>query len=146
MEQLRKRYGALDPVEGTSEMDLENVERQLDVKLPDDFKEIARFYSGGLLDGISHFPITDETEPNITGETLKLRQQTGLPHKYVVLAEPPSSLIVMDTAGPPAVLWVDATDAEYLGKRALATPPDQWTTYREFFEALLDEEEEERGL
>ncbi|WP_424236963.1 SMI1/KNR4 family protein [Bhargavaea ginsengi] len=146
MEQLIKRYRALYPLEGTSGIELKNIENNLDIKLPDDFKEIAQFYSGGLLGGISHFSISDEDDPTIAGETLRLRQQIGLPRKYVVLAEPPSSLIVMDTAGTPAVIWVDATDAEHLGKRALAIPPDEWATYRDFFEALLDEEEEEREV
>jgi hypothetical protein len=146
MEQLTKRYRALYPLEGTSAIELKIIENKLDIKLPDDFKEIAQFYSGGLLGGISHFSISDEADPTITGETLRLRQQIGLLHKYVVLAEPPSSLIVMDTAGTPAVLWVDATDAEHLGKRALATPPDEWASYRDFFESLLDEEEEEREV
>ncbi|MGM9922213.1 MAG: SMI1/KNR4 family protein [Bhargavaea sp.] len=146
MEQLRKRYAALYPVEGARKIELENVERQLNIKLPDDFRNIARFYSGGLLGGISHFSISDKATPNITGETLRLRQQIDLPHEYVVLAEPPSSLIIMNTAGTPALIWTDASDADNLGKRVFATPPDEWTTYWDFFEALLDEEEEERGL
>lgn len=146
MEQLIKRYRTLYPLEGTSGIKLMNIENKLDMKLHDDFKEIAQFYSGGLLGGISHFSISDKAEPNITRETLRLRQQSDLPHEYVVLAEPPSSLIVMNTAGTPAVLWVDATDAEHLGKRALVTPPDEWATYRDFFESLLDEEEEERDV
>ena len=61
-----------------------------------------------------------------------------------MLAEPPEILIVMDTAGTPEVIWLDAMDVNNLADRALASPPDVWETYGEFFEELLTDEDEER--
>ncbi|EMR06532.1 hypothetical protein C772_01427 [Bhargavaea cecembensis DSE10] len=141
MQQLKPRYTKLYPNEGTIRRKLEETERVLGIWFPVTFMETSSFYSGGLLGGISHFSIPDDREPNIKGETLRLRESIGLPSRFVVLAEPPGSLIVMDTTGTPEVIWLDATDVNNLADRALASPPDVWETYGEFFEELLAEEE-----
>lgn len=144
MDQLKRRYTTHYPGEGTTEKQLDEIEKALGIRLPKSFREISAFYSGGLLGGISHFAIPDDWEPNIKQETLRLRESTGLPSRFVVLAEPPESLIIMDTSGNPEVIWMDAADAANWADRALASPVDAWETYGAFFEELLAEEEEER--
>ncbi|KZE38945.1 hypothetical protein AV656_08580 [Bhargavaea cecembensis] len=144
MDPLKQRYINLYPDEGTSDRELEEIEKTLNIRLPITFREISAYYNGGLLGGISHFSIPDDRKPNVKDETLRLRKTVGLPSRFVVLAEPPESLIVMDTSGTPEVIWLDAMDVTNLAGRTFTSPPDVWETYGEFFETLLAEEEEER--
>lgn len=140
IDELRNRYIALfglEPAEG-SKVGL--TESGLDVRLPEDFKRVSEFYSGGTLGGISHYSLG-----TILRETTRLRNAVGLPHSFVMLAEPPASLIVMNTASSsPAVIWCDAVDVSRLSTLQNMHDPQTWNSYLEFFEFLLDTEEEER--
>lgn len=144
---LRERYIALFGEEGAGDA-IRRIEDRLGVGLPSDFKDVAKFYSGGLLGGISHNAIACEgNATTIVGETERLRQATRVPERFVVLAEPPESLIVLDTqppAGKPAVIWLDAIDVTRLETASFLSPPDSWQSYADFFSTLLDDEEEER--
>lgn len=141
---LRKRYIAEFGDEPCSNQVLSDVESALNVKLPEDFKQISSFYSGGYLGGISHHEIAcigDAT--NIVRETLRLRDSIGLDTNYIVIAEPAESLIVLNTTGRPAVIWCDAVEAKNINSQEFINLPDTWESYNEFFEYLLDEEEDE---
>lgn len=46
IEDLKKRFEKLYPIEGLGEGRINKIETVLGVKLPDDFKGIAGFYSG----------------------------------------------------------------------------------------------------
>jgi hypothetical protein len=141
--ELKQRYVELFSNEGVDTQTLVNIQKRLDVLFPIDFIEIAKFYSGGILGGISHFSIA-MTGPadNIVNETIRLRSSTGLPSRYVVIAEPPESLIVLDTFanGGPSVIWLDSTDIGNIKKGNSLSSPTLWKTYSEFFEYLINEE------
>jgi hypothetical protein len=128
---------------------LQELERSLGVILPNDFKEIAAFYSGGIVGGISHNAIaTSGPATNIFEETVRLRQALNLPRSLVVLAEPAESLIIMDTSaseGSPAVMWIDASDARDLAGLEGLHDPQLWRSYTDFFDFLLVREVEERA-
>jgi len=141
---LKNRYEDLHPNEGCSSDDIEKIENSLDVHLPESFREIALFFRGGSLGGISHFSFIDEVTPNIIQETLRLRDSVNLPHEFIVLAEPPESLIAMDTVHSPSVIWFSAVEVANLPQKEFASPPDEWETYADFFGEFLTEEEEER--
>lgn len=117
--------------------------------LPADFKEIASFYSGGIVGGISlHAFAATGPADNIVDETRRIRAAVGLPMSMVVLAEPAASLIVLDTKQQPgssAVIWLDATDVRRLNDLQSLNNPQVWSSYAEFFGFLLDREMEERG-
>jgi hypothetical protein len=102
-----------------------------------------------MLGGISHHAIARSSPAtNVVEETARLRNAIDLPRSVIVLAEPPESLIVMDTAaskGSPAVMWIDANDATRLGSLQSLHQPQVWTSYAGFFEFLLGREEEERA-
>jgi hypothetical protein len=136
-------------LETTEESELDFMQKELRVRFPDDFKEVSSFYSGGMLGGISHNAIVGRGPvTNITDETKRLREAVGLPHWFVVLAEPPESLIVMNTntaTSSPAVIWCDAIDVSRLGKLLGMHNPQTWASYAEFFEFLLDNEDTERA-
>lgn len=125
------------------------VEATLKVVLPDDLKAVAAFYSGGYLGGISHYAIAARgPADNVVDETQRLRTAIGLPTPYIVLAEPPASLIVLETGGnsadPTPVTWLSATDAARLASgEPFLSAPDVYPSYGAFFFALLEREAEE---
>lgn len=146
---LFNRYVALFGSEPTSADEITRIEEILGVLLPRDFKEVSSFYSGGILGGISHHAISNGGPPsNIVDETQRLRAAIGLPRCFVVLAEPPASLIVLNTNvsdSAPAVIWCDAFDVCHLGNPNELHSPHIWPSYASFFGFLLDIEEEERN-
>ncbi|MEE4688327.1 SMI1/KNR4 family protein [Pseudomonas alliivorans] len=138
---LKKRYVNFYEAEAVSVEELKSVEIRLGVKLPDDFNEISKFYNGGLLGGISHNEISSSgSATNIVDETIRLRNAISLDQNYIVLAEPPGSLIVLNISGVPAVIWCDAVDAGNINFQSFANDPDVWESYSDFFEFLLDRE------
>ncbi|SDD97942.1 hypothetical protein SAMN04488126_102214 [Bhargavaea beijingensis] len=114
---------------------MDDIEKTLGIRLPETFRDICVFYSSGFLGGISHFAIPGDCEPYIKGETLRLRGSIGLPSRFIVLAEPLESLIVLDTA---------ETQCGELGRLSARFPADARERYGAFFEELLAEEEKER--
>lgn len=147
--ELRSRYLALFGHEPVKPAALESIEGRLQVRLPSDFKEISSFYSGGILGGIAHYAIDNGGDcDNVVDETLRIRATAGIPHSMVIIAEPPESLIVLDTnsaTNHPAVIWCDAFDVGRLDHAASLSKPTIWPTYLDFFRYLLDCEEEERS-
>jgi hypothetical protein len=145
VEEIRERYIQLYPEDGVDEDVLRKIEKNLQLKLPSDFLDIAKFYSGGLLGGISCFAFAyKDIMPNIVDETLRLRNAIKLPTNFVVLAEPPNSIIVMNTENNPYVIWCDATDVERIGTMSFISKPDIWKTFFDFFTKLVEDEEQEQ--
>ena len=102
-----------------------------------------------MLGGVSHNAIdTSGPATNVVEETLRLRSAINLPQRFVVLSEPPNSLVVLDckcrATNAPTVIWCAAHDVERFGDLTAMSNPETWPTYAEFFSYLLDEEEEER--
>lgn len=145
VQELKQRYMQICNCDGIDGTILNKIEETLKLKLPEDFRGIASFYSGGLLGGISVFAVAYENiNPNIVDETIRLRKAIKLPMHYVVLAEPPESLIVMDVENTPSIIWCDATDAVRLNDKSFIKPPQTWSNYMEFFTTLVEDEEEEQ--
>jgi hypothetical protein len=142
---LITRYARLFGVEPAIAEELSTIEEELGVSLPSDFRSISTFYSGGILGGISHHAISCHgPATNIMAETQRLRASAELPHSCIVLAEPPGSLIVMNTncsVHSPAVIWCDGLDASLLPDVPEMHKPRVWSRYSEFFRFLLDREE-----
>ena len=144
---LKERYENIYSNEGIDSKQLDKIKRMLHVELPATFSEIATFFSGGYLGGISNYSFTNcDESTNIIDETLRLREAIQLPNRFIVLAEPPESLIVMDTEESPSVIWLDAKDVSKLENKSLLIKPDEWATYQEYFIELLEEDEAEQGL
>lgn len=139
---MKRRYEVLYPLDGIDNKELLEIERKLTIKLPESFCEIATFFSGGLLGDISNYSFTSvNNSPNIIDETIRLREAVNLPMRFIVLAEPPESLIVLDTKNIPAVIWFDAVDISRIEGKSFITKPDEWDSYADYFEELLEEEE-----
>ena len=152
MEKLRillKQYQDLlleDALEGCSNDDLHKVELNLDITLPDDFKEITLFCSIDYLGGIPNYQVVrDGNSLNLIDETLRIRNAIGLPHEYVFLAELDSSAILLNTIKPPHVIWVDSIAIGKLNQLE-SHEYDAWENYQDYFEYLLQEEMLERNF
>tara|TARA_B100001093_G_C26467392_1_gene859050 strand:+ start:240 stop:698 length:459 start_codon:yes stop_codon:yes gene_type:complete len=146
---LESKYIKFFEKDPTPTKNLDIIEKKLNIILPSDFKQISKFYRGGFLGGLSHNAIDfDGNENNLVGETVRLRTSIILPSRFIVLAEPAASLIVMETMNDETadskVIWLDATDVCKLDEIDTLNDPDIWNSYTSFFEYLLDEEEEER--
>lgn len=140
---LRERYIAEYGREACEANTISKIESVLEVELPEDFKKICEFYSGGLLGGISHHEISNTGDAtNLCDETLRLRKAISLDKEFVVIAEPPESLIVMKTTGDLTVIWCDALDARNISSQEFTGSPQLWETYADFFEYLLNEDDE----
>ncbi len=139
---IKQRYDLLFPDEVITPQVVTKIEQQLQLQLPDDFKEIALFFNGGLVGGISIFSYANH-HPNLIEETLRLRKDIQFPHSLVFLAEPAGSMIVLDTATTPSVIWCDSIDVYQLHDRSFQVAPDTWDTFSDFFAYLLTQEEQE---
>lgn len=138
---LRERYLEIAEPDGISVQELENIEYTLGVTLPDDFKQISQFFGGECLGAVENYSFVQGAWDNITDETKRLREAVKLPFRFVVLAEPPESVIVMDVEDKPSVIWCDLTDIYHLETKAYTGNPDVWESYSDFFAALLSDEE-----
>lgn len=139
--ELRKRYLRIEKEDGIGAQGLKTIEYALGLTLPDDFKQISGFFSGGCLGAVEHHSLTQGAWSNIIDETKRIREAVGLPSRFVVLAEPPESVIVMDTESKPSVIWCDVADIYHLETRAYTGTPDTWENYSDFFSELLSDEE-----
>jgi hypothetical protein len=147
---LHSRYAAWFGEEPADPEACDAIEQALGLVLPLDLRGISSFYCGGLLGGISHNAISERgPADNVVDETLRLRASVGLPHEFIVLAEPPESLIVLRATADPAVdnpvIWCSSVDVTRLAGMQLVADYDEWPSYSAFFGYLLDLEEEERG-
>ena len=141
---IKERYNLLFPDDSITLDTPTIIEQRLQVTLPDDFKEIASFFNGGLIGGISIFSYDQMMPTNIIEETLRLREGVQFPHSFLFLAEPAGSMIVLDTAKSPSVIWCDSIDVYSLHNGSFQIVPDIWNTFSDFFDYLLNQEEEER--
>lgn len=143
-EELKSRYLNYYPHDGVSEKDIKEIEAILGVKLPNDFSAIALFYSGGFIGGISVLSFSRrDSSQNIIDETIRLRDTIKLPERFIVLAEPPESLIVLDTENQPSIIWCDAVEVSRLKDMRFISKPDVWNSFSDFFAKLLKDEGEQ---
>lgn len=141
--ELRRRYLKVGKEDGINKQDLEYIENILELILPDDFKNISKFYNGGCLGIIDNYCFKRGEGNNIMEETRRLRDAINLPKNFIVLAEPPESIIVMDVVHKPSIIWCDATDVYNLQEKTFVSVPDVWQDYSDFFCKLLSDEEED---
>lgn len=140
--ELKKRYLIVAKECGVDNQAVENIENILGVTLPNDFKEIARFFNGGCLGVVDNYSFVQGSWDNIIDKTMRLRETVGLSKKFIILAEPPESIIVMNVVDKPSIIWCDAADIYNLETKFYTSNPDIWSDYSDFFnELLLDEEE-----
>lgn len=142
LQQQQESYSSFCGLHPVAAAEMDEIERMLGLRLPVDFKEITRFYSGDLLGTTEHHHISASgSENTIVAETLRIRKAVGLPTRFVVIAEPPESVIVMDASNS-EVIWCDACDIHNLAAGNKLHKPIVWQSYSDFFDSLLEEEKD----
>ena len=135
------------PPDPTPQEDFEVIEHELGVRLPTDLRRLGTVYAGGAVGGIPHYDFTlEHPEESVTQHTLRLRAAINLPDRYVVLSEPPASLVVLDTradaAGASRVIWLSQVDAQRLSTgEAFLAKSVIYPSYADFFAEMLAGEE-----
>jgi len=145
IETLKNRYVALNGARPIPDSVVAAVTSDLGLQPPPDFLEIGKFFDGSGINVIAlHSLAGNAPTMNPIHETLRLRKAIGLPPNWVVLGEPPESLLLMDCAAGGKVIWIDANDAKRIASQSFTTQPTAWDSFGEFFKYLLDEEEADR--
>jgi hypothetical protein len=145
-DELKRRFFELSGARPASTAFLERMQRELGITLPSAFTAVCAFYDGSGIDVVPMYSLSGGSPTfNPLFETRRLRDAIDLPARWLVLAEPPESLIVMECTEPGRVLWLDAGDAHRLAVEDFAHAPDSWNSFVEFFSAILAEEEDERN-
>lgn len=148
-----QRFRTLFPDDhGISADELNKIEDKLHLIFPWDFKEISSYYSGGMIGGISIFTFSaDQNDQyNILNKTNYYRNcDLHLPERYVSLVETEVSFIVLETHQDKnmntRVIYCSIEDVYNLANgNPLLYNPQIFPTFTDFFEYLLDQEEEER--
>lgn len=144
-ETRKKRYLALNQEQPSSHNFIDSIETQLGIQLPQDFREISNFFGGESINAMPLYSLAGNAPIlNPIHETLRLREAIGLPSNWVVLGEPPASLLLMDCAAGGKIIWIDDIDAERIGLQEFTSKPNTWSSFGEFFDYLMHEEEENR--
>ena len=144
MQKLQERFLLLQKSDGIMDTELDEIQKVLNVELPMDFRNIATFFSGGYLGGISNFTFSMvDGDFNLITQTMEFRKTVKLLNRFIVLAEPPESIIVMDTENSPSIIWCDAVEVDKLGRNEFIAQPDEWESYLDYFTQLVEDEEDE---
>ena len=141
MSEVQSRYEARAGSNPISPDFLRKLEEGLGVSLPASFVAVAAYFDGRGVDALPLHPLAD-IPGNALDETLRLRRAIDLPARFLVLGEPPESLLVLDCIDG-RVIWCDAGDAEGLGEGRFNLAPHVWTQFSDFLDFLLDEQDAE---
>jgi len=146
---LIKRYLEIAPFNQVSSETLVLIEKALNIVLPNDFKEITKYYSGNILGTIYFFNLELFGEFNIVEQTIFYRHKIKLPFRYLPLYEESDGFIIMETQDDPRkpspVIWCAVEDVYNLCEdKPLIYNPTIFPNFTDFFEYLLDQEEQER--
>ena len=140
IKELREIYLNQFPEDGLSEFEITEIENILGILLPNDFKEISKFFSGGSIGIINFYDFKRETSLNIIDETMRLRTVINLPKNYVVLAEEAESIVLLDLKNHPSVIWCDSVEITNIATREFANEPDYWENFSDLFSEMLADE------
>ncbi len=153
LEILKSRYQELFPEDiGVTYEELERIEAELNINLPKDFKEIASFYPGGMVGRQSIFTITSNLKDSygVTNRTKILRENIDLPYGILPLySEYGFIYINLDKESEHfgKVIYCSTEEAQSLYEKKIPENIYQsYSSFLEFFEFLLTEEEKERQL
>lgn len=143
---LKNRYVAMNGHRRISNDMLRSIQAELGLVLPLDFMQITEFYDGSGFNVLPLYSLAGNApKMNPVNETLRLRESVQLPSNWLVLGEPPESLLLMDCANGGKVLWLDAVDVARISSNSFNKEPETWDSFSDFFDYLLEEEEADRS-
>lgn len=148
---LKTHYESLFPEDkGVSQEELDSIEKKLEVTLPRDFRDIASFYSGGMIGGQSIYTITSDpnNEYGISNRTIVFREAINLPQKILPLYFE-YGFIYMDlddhSKNYKKVIYCATEEAQSLCESAYPQNVYRvYSSFTDFFEYLIEQEEKDR--
>ena len=161
IEQLKIRYFELlaDYALPMNLEQIKNVEERLGIILPNDFKEITKFFSGNPIGPFVPYNFFEFenifnnvvvlNRYNIVYQTLFLRERLNLPHRFIALLGNEVGFMCMETQDDPTkdtpVIYCDLEDMDQIIKeKPLKYEHDYFANFTDFFEWLIKKEEELR--
>jgi hypothetical protein len=147
-----KRYSNLYKGRALSEKSINLIEKKLKIILPNDFKEISKVFDAyEILGGHALYSFNPSVKNyNIVDKTIYYRNSNlYLPTKYIALEETEVNFTVLETHQDAnmntRVICCSIEDIYNLANgKPLLYNPLVFPTFLDFFEYLLDQEEEER--
>lgn len=148
IEKLKERYLKLHPEDAIDESSLREVEQLLKLHIPDDFKQISKFYGGGYLGGYSIFDFEkSKGDYNIADKTIFYRNSDlSLDRKFIALSESEVNFVVFDVeanGGKGEVYMYGIPDIyNVCDGSGPKCDYDYFPCFTDFFEYLVEREEE----
>lgn len=140
-----KSYNISQPL---SLEEINNIEKELEICLPNDFKQLCSKYSYEYFGNFSYYNFLPDTKYSVKNETLDFRSYLKLPHDYIVLAQGDVDILLLKTPTSDNisfVIWCDHEDLDNICKGgSFQYNPTIFPSFADFFEFLLDEEEKAR--
>jgi SMI1-KNR4 cell-wall len=127
--------------------EINNVEQELNITLPIDFKKINLNCSYEFL-GSFEFYNFGRKDDGVIPETKALREIYNLSNEYIILSQNGASAIFMKiiSSEEAQVIWCDEMDGmNLLEGQPMQYNPTIFNSFSEFYEFLLDREEENRA-
>lgn len=149
LNEVKARYLNLFPDDLEPKTDISLIENELGLHLPEDFKIISEFYSGGYVGNYSIFSFYKENDDyNIIDRTLYYRQiDLKLPINYISFAETEVSFIFMKIVNEKKIngeVYITSIHDIYnlSNGKQLEYDYDYFPSFTDFFEYLIKQEEE----
>jgi hypothetical protein len=141
--QLRALYVQLNGSRPADQQFIDRITKELEITLPHDFVAGSEFFDGSGVAVLALHPISPSIATNILSETIRLRISINLPKQFLVLGEPPGSLLTLNCVTG-EVVWCDASEVTNLREFERVRSPQIWGTYREFLYSVLQDEKNDR--
>jgi len=146
---LKERYAKLEELKGASSENLQAIERELDIVLPEDFKQIAQFYDGRMLGG-HYFYSWFYTPDCMLVEENKSDRKAGFPCDFLILNCDDGGLVYIQLSSSAAetsqLIWTDQIDFYNICEgKGLLCNPTIFPSFTDFFEYLIEQEEKDRA-
>ncbi|MBP9828839.1 MAG: SMI1/KNR4 family protein [Proteobacteria bacterium] len=126
-----------------TDKEIQNVEKILGLKLPQDFIEINKVCS---YEYSNVFSFLNFSGTGVTEGTLGLWSYFQCPHEFIILYDDGSGVILMDTKNSSSVTYASIEDTENIVfRKKLNYQHSFFSTFADFYVYLLDEEEKKRA-
>jgi hypothetical protein len=127
--------------------DIKNLQNKLSISFSKEFYDLSNLGDFEYTNIFNIYNLNLDTDYSVIGETTRLRKECNLPHDTLYLSEDDASVLLMKCLGDhEEIYWIAIEDFErYCNGEPLLYDATIFKTFSEFFEYLLDKEEESRA-
>jgi hypothetical protein len=143
-QKISNRVKIIGDVPIISENEINNVQEKLNIKLSNDFLQLASFGSYEFIGGIDFYNFGLENNNSVIYETLLLRSNINLPNNFLILFQDESSLILLEiySIDNCRVIWCCFEDvSNIIENKSLCYEHNIFSDFFSFYDYLLDEHE-----